>query len=79
MAKSLEDLAREAGRLQLEHRLPRKAQGLLNLLSGATSDERREDSTTYDRRLRDMIDRIRSDHPEWTEDEIRQELELAGF
>jgi len=26
-----------------------------------------------------MIDRIRSDHPELSEDQIRQELELAGF
>ena len=39
MAKSLEELAREAVRLQLEHRSPRKAQALLKVLSRNTSDK----------------------------------------
>jgi hypothetical protein len=39
MAKSLEELAREAVRLQLEHRSPPKARALLKALSKNTSDK----------------------------------------
>jgi hypothetical protein len=81
MAKSLEDLAREAVRLQLEHRSPQKAQDLLNRLSSDTSAEQRDDSTSseYQRRLASMVARIQADHPEIPADEIIRELEAHGF
>jgi hypothetical protein len=45
-SQSLEELAVEAVRLQLEHRLPPKAQRLLNLLSKDTSSKQPAASTS---------------------------------
>ena len=45
MAKSLEELAREAVRLQLEHRSPPKAQALLKVLSKNTSDKPKQQAS----------------------------------
>ena len=45
MAKSLEELAREAVRLQLAHRSPPKAQALLKVLSKNTSDKPKQQAS----------------------------------
>ena len=45
MAKSLEELAREAVRLQLAHRSPPKTRGLLKALSKNTSDKPKQQAS----------------------------------
>jgi hypothetical protein len=79
--RPLEDAAREAVNLQAGHRSQPKDQALLKALSKDSSPERQDASTSDARRRqsdRELIDQIRAQHPELTEEEVIRELELHG-